>query len=467
MDVHNRQRYAKWFCFGTLALACYASSISGCTRHKDNLSGNHADAAAQSTLTTAFVPPRARPRSAQRTQVTTPPMQLTIWQPSRNLDKKLASATQSLFALGVADPRDLPYRVVTVTTGSVWGVVDQPVTTHGFLLPKTGTTQQCVLWDGLVHPCIEQNAGAPASLERDADALANPSASERNDLAQTLGHSDVSELWATAFTTRTWIKVFMLERLGKHDLAAAVRRRMTMPTEHNDVFTLAASEWLWSRFDCGLTYHMAGTDNLAYAVLDGLVQARDTADSTSDARGVVRPTDPGSGAKVSHFTFLEPVPALFADQARRARTGTAQFDVGNATFLSKRERIAVLIDLLDTVDVRQNGQPGFVALGSDSVVEALVREGDEAVLPLLDVLDHDDRLTRAVHFHRDFSRHRSILTVREAAHVALTTILDVPQFRPSSTGDDLSSRSAAEQSEIARNLRDHYARRKSTPRAEQ
>jgi len=56
-------------------------------------------------------------------------------------------------------------------------------------------------------------------------------------------------------------------------------------------------------------------------------------------------------------------------------------------------------------------------------VRAVIAAGDVAVVPLLDALERDPRLTRAVSFHRDFSRHRHLIGVHEAAHEALCEIL--------------------------------------------
>ncbi len=73
-------------------------------------------------------------------------------------------------------------------------------------------------------------------------------------------------------------------------------------------------------------------------------------------------------------------------------------------------------------------------------VTALIEEGDDAVEPLLKCLEDDTRLTRSVHFWRDFAAYRSLLRVHEAAYVALSGILQTSFFGVASTGDDLSGR---------------------------
>src|SRR6185437_11798304 len=132
-------------------------------------------------------------------------------------------------------------------------------------------------------------------------------------------------------------------------------------------------------------------------------------EAEADRRGFQKPSPEGTRPG-RHLDFLEPLPSLLADQERRAA------EKGRA---APADRIPALIAALDEVNARQFGQPGGVDLGSDSRVQALVEVGDAAVEPLLDVLERDTRLTRSVHFWRDFSHHRSLLGVHEAAYVAL------------------------------------------------
>ena len=103
-------------------------------------------------------------------------------------------------------------------------------------------------------------------------------------------------------------------------------------------------------------------------------------------------------------------------------------------------KVAHLIDALDEVDARQDGQPGGVAFASDRRVKALIAVGDPAVPALIDAVEKDERLTRSVHFWRDFARQRTVLSVREAALTAVMSILRVRFFEPRSTGDNFTGR---------------------------
>jgi hypothetical protein len=120
------------------------------------------------------------------------------------------------------------------------------------------------------------------------------------------------------------------------------------------------------------------------------------------------------------------------------------------------KKAAYLIDALEEVDARQWGQPGGVDLASDRRVEELIRLGDPAVPDLIDALEKDERLTRSVHFWRDFARSRTVLAVREAVLTALMSILRVRVFEPASTGDNFTARGEEGAREMAKKLRVYW-----------
>jgi hypothetical protein len=119
------------------------------------------------------------------------------------------------------------------------------------------------------------------------------------------------------------------------------------------------------------------------------------------------------------------------------------------------KKVAHLIDALDEVDARQWGQPGGVDLASDARVAALIKIGDPAVPALIDAVEKDGRLTRSVHFWRDFARSRTVLGVREAALVAVMSILRTQVFEPASTGDNFTARDDNAAKQTADRLRAH------------
>lgn len=143
--------------------------------------------------------------------------------------------------------------------------------------------------------------------------------------------------------------------------------------------------------------------------------------------------------------FGTPCSVLVADLERRERAGKLGyypvadpepgFPVGFDGWNTAR-KVEWLIDALDQVDRRQRSQPGGVDLASDWRVQALIAIGDPAVPKLLDTLESDERLTRSMHFWRDFSQWRWVLSVREAALIALMSILQYRVFEANSTGDN-------------------------------
>ena len=92
----------------------------------------------------------------------------------------------------------------------------------------------------------------------------------------------------------------------------------------------------------------------------------------------------------------------------------------------------------------------------DRRVAALIDIGDAAVPALIDAVEKDERLTRSVHFWRDFARSRTVLSVREAALTAVMSILKVRVFEPASTGDNFTARGPQGAAKIAQRLREYW-----------
>ncbi len=128
-----------------------------------------------------------------------------------------------------------------------------------------------------------------------------------------------------------------------------------------------------------------------------------------------------------------------------------------------KRKLAYLVEALEEVDARQWGQPGGVDLASDRRVAALIALGDAAVPALIDVVENDERLTRSVHFWRDFARSRTVLGVREAALTAVMSILRVRVFEPVATGDNFTGRGEEGAKATAARLRAYWKKYGSLP----
>ena len=159
---------------------------------------------------------------------------------------------------------------------------------------------------------------------------------------------------------------------------------------------------------------------------------------------------------------------IVADLKRRQQKGTfgktppkdwpAGFDKWEP-----KKKAAYLIDSLDEVDARQWGQPGGVDLARDRRVQALINLGEAAVPGLIDTIEKDHRLTRSVHFWRDFAEGRTVMAVREAALVAAMSIMQVEAFRAEATGDDFTAHGDEAAIKVAARLRDYWKKYAGVP----
>lgn len=227
-----------------------------------------------------------------------------------------------------------------------------------------------------------------------------------------------------------------LHRLGHDDLAALALAAARKDTENLE--TKLRAQLAWSAF-AGLVHaYMVRADDEALAYGKHLLK-----------------TYPEEAKE------YEQADAIVADLERRRAKGTfgqepaaewpKEFSTWDAATKTK-----FLIEALDEVDARQWGQPGGVALGMDRRVEALIEVGEPAIPALLDALEHDERLTRSVHFWRDFSQDRTVLGVREAVLTAVMSILRVQVFEAGSTGDNFTSRGEEGTAKVVERLRSYW-----------
>lgn len=390
-----------------------------------------------------------------------PPQQNAPWQ-ARSEDA-LSKAVARLFQGGMADPRGLEYREVTLLAGSsTWGGAAN-FSTHGWALPADAARpgqRFAISWSGLVYPV--SSVGALASLSVDAEDLLSKDASAR---AQVLAdrpemgfHRFVSgwgEGLATAAGSMLPLKAALLLRLGEDDLARRVWASWLAGSSAQEPLHALGEDYLWARLDRALGAHSRGDDRLALADLSA-IQA--SAPLQLELGGTKQ-------AEPSYIPvpleFLSQVPALLADQKRRevqSRAGSvtkSEEEADRRAPAGSIRHIGWQVRDLQNLDARQWGQPGGVDLGRDARVRALIGAGDPAVPALLDALEHDDRLMRSIQFHRDFFRRRHVLPVSSAAFLILNAIF---KTRGGSFGQEYDLGEPAKRVQIAARMRAFWSK---------
>ena len=379
-------------------------------------------------------------------RVPEPPEQHKSWHPDSAIPTNILSAAQSLFEQGFPDPRGCAYREIEVEVSGVWDGKARLVKTRGWVLPKkSGTNQFAICWNGLIYPVTKVSALADLHMEVTSSNL------PMSRRFASGGGSAIGEVGSVIYANALSTRVLLLLRCG--ETAAALTNwspnqqmmfggngRGGMPSRLDDPYLEFASDWAWVMFDRMISAHQRGDEALALATAQQLSEVQPKIEAECARRGFRQQPYFDSrrqGQNQPYLNFLDQLPQILADLEHRAK-GPAKINIieaGITNYPDQTKRVAALVDDLDLVSARQWGQPGWVELPEDSIVSALIQEGDPAVEPLLKCLENDKRLTRSVGFGRDFFRGRTVITVHDAAKVALLSILhagfndDAPEIR--------------------------------------
>jgi hypothetical protein len=344
-----------------------------------------------------------------------PPHQHDPWSGDPRLPLLVRQVAQTLFEQGFADPRGCAYREIELAVGNVRTGEARTVKTRGFVLPGQ---PYAIAWNGLVYPVAATGREGDLAAEI-AALLAGPPAELPSDEA------------GSVMPARSVEAVLLLARRDEGALADQLWRAIDgHPGGFPDVYGPLAIEWAWRIYDRAITAHMRGGHPLALESLRLLAGVQVAVEATAAAHGVPRRYE-----EAPYLAFLQPLPALVADEERRAARGSHPplAEANARARLAPAARIAALIDHLDEVAARQDPddqvQTGAIALSSDPIVAALIEVGPAAVEPLIEVIASDPRLTRSVRWS-DGSRSRWPVEVAEAAYVAVTEILDTERFPP-------------------------------------
>lgn len=408
-----------------------------------------------------------------------PTQRKPVLPPSGDLPDVFVTATSALFDAGMADPRDCEYREIEIGTGSVWSGDNGIVRTHGWVLPGDGARRAAVCWNGLVYRVV--SVGKAADWRADVDVLIR-NATDDNSLSR-------PEEATVSWETYDPVKGCLVLRLGDAKLAGKFWKATQLARHQTDVrlweredansrgpkpqfvpdtkdpYLVWAACWLWSLYDRAVCAHMRGDDRLALLSARGVELARPLIEREAERRGMERhlSSDQKYKAKaVPYLGFVDPVRALFKDQMRRASAPKqrAAIEIVNDPLSTQPQRIEALIRDLDQVAARQGGQPvGPFAVEDDPIVAALIREGEPAIEPLLQVLESDvvSHLTRTVTFSRDFHADRHLHTLLTPARVALLALMKTTAEATGITSKDRYEGKLSAKDEAAR-LREWWQR---------
>ena len=405
----------------------------------------------------------APPAAFSGKELPTPPKQMEQWTPPKTkLPEPLITTTRFLFEQGFADPRGSEYREITVVTGALGGE-HVATKTHGWLLPEAVSRDGrfAVCWNGLVYPVIE--VGPLTELKADVD---QPMKSDRFGRAIPEGSAiDHRSTWP--------LRVCLLLRLGETELAEGFWKTPDVNGPRGkespvDPFLLLSKDWLWMEFDRAVCAHMRGDHRLALLTAAPLAKHRPAFEQEAERRGFEKPKDINSndGKKKPYFDFLGPLDRLLTEQQRRVKLMPVErvLAAKRDAFADPAQRIAAFVRDLEDVSERQWGQPGGVSLASDPIVQALAKEGTDAIEPLLVCLERDERLTRSVSFHRDFFTNRNLIGVDEAAYAALCLILETQKFGSLTEHGYGAGRSTADaRRAVAEEIRKYWEERRKVP----
>jgi hypothetical protein len=248
----------------------------------------------------------------------------------------------------------------------------------------------------------------------------------------------ISEEQVVSQTSMLPLKVCLLLRLGRADLAEMVwtsrtgwtpkKSRLNL-TDYGVSYLTLASDWAWFLFNRTASTHARGEDPLALASARELARIQPLIEAKAKDMGFPhRQTLPNDARIIPYLDFLTPLPALLADQERRAKE-PKRTSALKATFRDPSARIAALIHNFDQIAQRPHILPGRASAMGDAAVRAIIQEDDAAAGPLLECLATDDRLTRTV--DRDYHQnviYNYVYILRKIAYEALVAILGTREF---------------------------------------
>ena len=342
-------------------------------------------------------------------------------------------AVDDLYRLGLGDPNQGQYREIEIPMGThAFGGKVKPLRTRGWVLPSNSpdAVASAVCWDGIVRKV--ESVGPPANLDADLAVILSPSPDALSRRMEISGNAELVQdrltlgklpllirLGRMREAVDTWNRWEELNRTG------AVPRwesRENLPSP----FVVLATEWIFRKYRLAQLDHQEGRHEAALAGLEDVLRLRNEIEKTAALHE-------GRTSAID-LHLLDAVPALIADQQRRLAEKSSDRAIAGETAVDKRRRIAHLIR--DLQDVRgERFTPGYVNFANDPAVLALVKQGEDAVEPLIDCVEKDRRLTRSIDDGggrgAGSGRFDRVIGVEEPAIAALKGILKVRDQFPS------------------------------------
>ena len=411
-----------------------------------------------------------------------PPQQGSAWEaPPTKLPRFLVNATADLFNAGMADPRRCDYRAVEIGD-------DASVATHGFVFhdPARPDKRFVVGWNGITYPAL--SVGEPADLAADILKLANQLTvdrakngdgpgglskfrSSRSRLFGPFGGLILRSASAAHFSMS---QICLLLRLGRVDLAETLFAAATPWTTQGTQSSLTnyglslvtlAQDYLHELYFHAVDAFGRADDVVALDAARRVAAFVDRVEPRLDALGFPAvPADQRQQEAPPHFANLRQYRSLLADLERRALEPPRGPIPGPAA--PAAERVAVLVRDLDQITGGGVIMNGVTSVTGSSIEKNLIREGDAAVEPLLQVLEFDQRLTRTISNpgSRGGLNDRSISKVYPVAASALREIFQT-RVIPGSNGYYVRDNPTDRRREAA-TLRAFWAKNKDVPELE-
>ena len=376
--------------------------------------------------------------------IPSPPMQDSAWNPPKaDVPERLIAATRKLFDQGMADPRGCEYRTVTVGADGSYLGNGRVVRCRGWLLPQSGAQSDrfAVCWDGLVHQVLA--VGEKADVESDVRTLIEANVQYHKggpvECLTELGLPCQQPGMALSRNVQLPEKVCLLLRLGMGSLAVDLWKQFlkAYPIDDKANLYLELAHDVLSNALCRAEgAHRRGDDRLAWLCSLSLSEFKKSVDREIAARHIP--------IKDNEFSYLAILPDLLADDERRAHLpapARSPLELGRDAYPNKEQWIAALIENLDQVRGEQFRFAWYCDPENDPVVNALTACGDDAVQPLIDCYQSDDRGTRAINGQ----------TLYMVSDAALSIIQKKPHTKPFAW-----PRSGEDRKELAQKLSEYW-----------